>query len=139
MRTFSRRVRAETGLTPGAWLIQQRLTHARHLLETTDLPVDQVARSAGLGSAASLRQHLRATLGVAPLAYRRTFRASSTAPQPSARRHTAGGRSSNGVDSTTVVRVDTFAASRTWRNSSSSAAGDATRTRRMYDSSPATE
>jgi transcriptional regulator GlxA family with amidase domain len=75
VRTFSRRFRAETGLTPGAWLIQQRLAHARHLLETTDLPVDQVARRAGLGSAASLRQHLRTTLGVAPLTYRRTFNA----------------------------------------------------------------
>jgi transcriptional regulator GlxA family with amidase domain len=75
VRTFSRRFRAETGLTPGAWLIQQRVAHARHLLETTDLSVDQVARRAGLGSAASLRQHLRTTIGVAPLAYRRTFRA----------------------------------------------------------------
>jgi transcriptional regulator GlxA family with amidase domain len=76
VRTFSRRFRAETGLTPGVWLVQQRLGHARHLLETTDLPVDQVAQRAGLGSAASLRQHMRARLGVAPLTYRRTFRAS---------------------------------------------------------------
>lgn len=76
VRTFSRRFRAETGLPPGSWLTQQRLQHARHLLETTDLPVDGVAEAAGLGTAASLRQHLRATIGVSPLAYRRTFRAS---------------------------------------------------------------
>lgn len=74
VRTFSRRFRAETGLSPGAWLIRERLRHARHLLETTDLPVDRVADAAGLGSAASLRQHMRAELGVAPMAYRRTFR-----------------------------------------------------------------
>ncbi|SFB51016.1 transcriptional regulator, AraC family with amidase-like domain [Amycolatopsis marina] len=73
LRTFSRRFRAETGLTPRAWLIQQRVQHARHLLETTDLTVDRVAAEAGLGTAASLRQHLNSAIGVSPLAYRRTF------------------------------------------------------------------
>jgi transcriptional regulator GlxA family with amidase domain len=76
VRTFSRRFRAETGMSPGNWLTRQRLEHARHLLETTDLPVDVVAERAGLGTGASLRQHMRAALGVSPLAYRKTFRAS---------------------------------------------------------------
>lgn len=76
VRTFSRRFRAETGQPPGVWLTQQRVQHARHLLETTDLSVDAVAAAAGLGTAASLRQHLRASIGVSPLTYRRTFRAS---------------------------------------------------------------
>jgi transcriptional regulator GlxA family with amidase domain len=74
VRTFSRRFRAETGLSPGQWLLRQRLEHARHLLETTDLPVDRVAAEAGLGTAASLRQHLKTTLGVSPLSYRKTFK-----------------------------------------------------------------
>ncbi len=75
VRTFSRRFRAETGMSPGTWLTQQRIEHARHLLETTDLAVDTVAARAGLGTGASLRQHMRASIGVSPLAYRKTFRA----------------------------------------------------------------
>ena len=73
VRTFSRRFLAETGLTPGQWLTAQRLALARHLLESSDLPVDQVAERAGFGSASSLRQHLGTAVGVSPAAYRRTF------------------------------------------------------------------
>lgn len=81
VRTFSRRFRQEVGMSPGDWLIQQRIEHARHLLEASDLPVDQIARRAGFGTAASLRQHLQAAIGVSPLVYRRTFRAAPL-PQP---------------------------------------------------------
>jgi transcriptional regulator GlxA family with amidase domain len=75
VRTFSRRFRAETGQSPGTWLTQQRVRHAMHLLESTDLSVDVVAARSGLGTGASLRQHMRAAHGVSPLAYRKTFRA----------------------------------------------------------------
>jgi transcriptional regulator GlxA family with amidase domain len=74
VRTFTRRFRDETGASPQKWLLQQRVAHARLLLESTDLSVDLVARRSGLGSATALRQHLRATIGVPPSAYRRTFR-----------------------------------------------------------------
>ncbi|WP_116212321.1 GlxA family transcriptional regulator [Streptomyces olivoreticuli] len=75
VRTFTRRFREEVGISPGQWLTQQRVERARHLLEDSDLSVDQVARDAGFGTAASMRQHLQAALGVSPTAYRRTFRA----------------------------------------------------------------
>ncbi|GAB4080032.1 helix-turn-helix domain-containing protein [Modestobacter muralis] len=74
VRTFTRRFRQETGLSPQRWLTQQRVELARRLLETTDSPVERVAADAGFGTTASLRQHLHAAIGVAPLAYRRTFR-----------------------------------------------------------------
>jgi transcriptional regulator GlxA family with amidase domain len=74
VRTFTRRFREETGESPGQWVQRRRIEHARSLLETTDLPVEQVAAQAGLGSAQSLRAHLSAALGVTPTAYRRTFR-----------------------------------------------------------------
>ncbi len=73
-RTFARRFSAETGTTPGKWLLAQRLHRARELLEATDLSVDTVANRAGFGSAALLRHHFGAHVGVAPGEYRRTFR-----------------------------------------------------------------
>src|SRR5262249_20196915 len=73
VRTFTRRFREEVGTTAGTWLIQQRLEHARRLLENSDLPIDVLADRAGFGSTASLRKHLRAHAGVSPARYRRTF------------------------------------------------------------------
>ncbi|MFG2619314.1 GlxA family transcriptional regulator [Streptomyces sp. NPDC048507] len=74
LRTFTRRFRDEVGMTPVQWLTVQRLELARDLLESSDLPVDLVAHRAGFGSGNSLRQHMRASLGTSPIAYRRTFR-----------------------------------------------------------------
>ncbi|MDT0310315.1 helix-turn-helix domain-containing protein [Streptomyces sp. DSM 44917] len=74
VRTFTRRFREETGMSPQRWLTRQRIERARHLLETADLPIDRIADHTGFGTAASLRQHFQSTLGVSPSAYRRTFR-----------------------------------------------------------------
>ncbi|MCM2579084.1 GlxA family transcriptional regulator [Streptomyces meridianus] len=74
VRTFSRRFREEVGLTPVQWLIQRRVDLACRLLEETDDSVDRVAARAGFGTAASLRGHLQAAIGVSPGAYRATFR-----------------------------------------------------------------
>ncbi|MFD1828614.1 GlxA family transcriptional regulator [Streptomyces desertarenae] len=74
VRTFTRRFREEVGTSPQRWLVRQRVERARHLLESSDLPVDRVAREAGFGTAASLRQHFHSALGVSPGTYRRTFR-----------------------------------------------------------------
>ncbi|MBB5154109.1 transcriptional regulator GlxA family with amidase domain [Saccharopolyspora phatthalungensis] len=79
VRTFTRRFRDETGISPVQWLTQQRIERARQLLEETDLPVDRIAADAGFGTAASLRQHLQVALGVSPSAYRGTFRGSEAA------------------------------------------------------------
>ncbi|MFF0964351.1 GlxA family transcriptional regulator [Streptomyces sp. NPDC003703] len=84
VRTFTRRFREETGVSPGQWLTRQRVERARHLLESTDLSVDQVAQESGFGTAQSMRQHLQAALGVTPTAYRRTFRTAAGATAASA-------------------------------------------------------
>lgn len=73
VRTLTRRFHAETGLSPLQWLLHQRLERARELLETTTLPVEQVARASGLGTADSLRQHLQRRVGLTPSDYRSSF------------------------------------------------------------------
>ncbi len=72
-RTFCRRFREETGQSPGGWVRSRRVELARQLLETHDLPVDEVARRAGLGSGGNLRHHLRRGLGMSPSSYRKVF------------------------------------------------------------------
>jgi transcriptional regulator GlxA family with amidase domain len=82
VRTFERQFRAETGLPPARWLHQQRLLLARRLLESTDEPVERVARHAGFGSPVSLRTHFRREFDTSPLVYRRTFRRVTPPDEP---------------------------------------------------------
>lgn len=78
VRTLTRRFRAETGLSPLQWLLQRRVHRARELLETTALPMDQVAGKSGLGSADSLRKHMIGQIGLTPTAYRASFNRART-------------------------------------------------------------
>jgi transcriptional regulator GlxA family with amidase domain len=78
-RSFARHFRAATGTTPHAWLLAQRLQRAQHLLESSDLSVDEVAQRCGFGAATTLRGHFARRFGTSPQAYRRTFRAAPVA------------------------------------------------------------
>lgn len=73
-RQLARRMQAETGVGPLAWLHEQRVTRAQELLERTDASVEQVAAASGMGTAATLRRHFHHTVGVPPTVYRETFR-----------------------------------------------------------------
>jgi transcriptional regulator GlxA family with amidase domain len=77
-RTFARRFLAEVGTTPLRWLTEQRLLEARRLLEATELPIEEVARRCGLGTAANLRLHLARDASITPTGYRRAFRGDPT-------------------------------------------------------------
>jgi transcriptional regulator GlxA family with amidase domain len=72
-RHFARLFAAETGATPHRWLSSQRLLHARRLLETTRLSIDEVATLSGFNTAAALREHFRRELHTSPTAYRHSF------------------------------------------------------------------
>jgi transcriptional regulator GlxA family with amidase domain len=73
-RSFARHFRAETGTTPLRWLHEQRLLHARRLLEESDLAVEEVALRSGFGTATTLREHFGRAVRTTPTAYRRAFR-----------------------------------------------------------------
>jgi AraC family transcriptional activator FtrA len=82
-RTFMRRFRAITGVSPADWITRARVDRARELLESTTLPIDHIAERCGLGTSTTLRHHFRKKVGVSPGAYRRRF----SQPLESARRH----------------------------------------------------
>jgi transcriptional regulator GlxA family with amidase domain len=79
VRTLTRRFHAESGVSPLQWLLHQRVERAKELLETTRLPMDQVAAACGLGTADSLRAHLVRRTGLTPSAYRAQFSRHGTA------------------------------------------------------------
>lgn len=72
-RTFLRRFDAATKTTPHRWLTQRRLDRAQHMLESTDLSVDEIATACGYSSAAALRHQFSRLRGTSPRDYRRTF------------------------------------------------------------------
>ncbi|MHC9045382.1 GlxA family transcriptional regulator [Microbacterium saperdae] len=72
--SFTRAFRARTGTTVAKWVLGQRLSAARELLETTALPIDDVASTAGFGGAALFRQHFVTAFGATPSQYRAAFR-----------------------------------------------------------------
>jgi transcriptional regulator GlxA family with amidase domain len=72
------------------WVRRQRLDEARRLLESTDLPIDQVAANCGFGSTVTMRQCFAAAFHTTPSEYRRRFDArAASAPRPGPFGHTA--------------------------------------------------
>ncbi|SDD80464.1 GlxA family transcriptional regulator [Actinokineospora iranica] len=86
-RTFFRRLRASTGLTPLKWLLNQRISRAQSLLETTALPIERISAASGLGTAANLRRHFTTHVGVTPTDYRHSLGGGKRGPA-----RTAGAR-----------------------------------------------
>ena len=72
-RTLTRRFRAETGLSPTRWLLEQRVQRARDLLDATDLPIAAVAPRCGFGSPLALREQYARRTGTTPGRYREVF------------------------------------------------------------------
>ncbi|MDH2426129.1 helix-turn-helix domain-containing protein [Sphaerisporangium sp. TRM90804] len=72
-RTLHRTFRDRFGMSPQAWLTQQRLRAACALLENGQITVEEVARRTGLGTATNLRTHFHRAFATTPTAYRRAF------------------------------------------------------------------
>jgi transcriptional regulator GlxA family with amidase domain len=73
-RSFARRFKETTAMTPLQWLLAERVRLAQELLETTDDTLDRIASTCGFGSAQRLRTHFVRFNTVTPHQFRRTFR-----------------------------------------------------------------
>jgi transcriptional regulator GlxA family with amidase domain len=71
-RTFARRLAATCGVSPIQFVQRIRIDRARHLLETTRLPVDEIARQVGYAEPSTLRRLMRRDTKHAPGHFRRS-------------------------------------------------------------------
>ncbi len=72
-RSFLRRYRQVTGMTPARAVERLRVEAAREALGGTGLPVKRIARDCGFGSGETMRRSFIRVLAVPPQAYRERF------------------------------------------------------------------
>ena len=72
-RTYLRHFARTTGTTPIRWLIDRRVQASLPLLETTTVPIEEVATTVGFETAVTFRHHFTAAMRTSPSAYRRAF------------------------------------------------------------------
>jgi transcriptional regulator GlxA family with amidase domain len=72
-RNFARVFAREVGLTPAVYVEALRIERARMLLESTELPVEEVAARCGYGTVETLRRGFARRLHVSPTEYRSRF------------------------------------------------------------------
>jgi transcriptional regulator GlxA family with amidase domain len=78
-RHFTRLFKRELGVTPARYVESVRFETARSMLETSDAPLDLIAKRSGLATAESLRRCFARELGITPHAYRQRFRTTGVA------------------------------------------------------------
>lgn len=69
-RTFSRRFKLATGMTPLAWLRHIRMERARELLRATNLPIDEITENVGFSDASYFSRIFQQDTGLSPQKYR---------------------------------------------------------------------
>jgi len=72
-RSFLRRFKRATGQTPVEYVQRLRVEEAKQLLETTNLPVDEISAEIGYSEPSSFRSAFRKNVGQAATAYRRRW------------------------------------------------------------------
>ena len=78
-RTFLRRFKTATGMTPTEYCQHIRVGKARELLEFTRRPVDQIAWSVGYEDTGAFRRLFHRLIGLSPGEYRQRFSTPSSA------------------------------------------------------------
>ena len=79
---FCRIFRSATGTSPHQYLIERRIGAARRLLETTDVPLAEIARRVGFRTQAHFTKVFRVGVGATPAVYRRKSRINPGLPTP---------------------------------------------------------
>ena len=72
-RTLNRRFKSATGETPLEFLQKARIGHAKRLLETTNISLDDVVHRVGYEDTSSFRRLFKRTTSISPLEYRQRF------------------------------------------------------------------
>ena len=70
---FARCFKATTGLSPYAYVVQRRLSRARHLLQRRDMTIADIAAACGFGSQAHFATAFKRNSGLTPRAFRDTL------------------------------------------------------------------
>ena len=72
-RSFQRRFKLATGMTPLEYVQTLRIEEAKHLLETTASPIEAIAEEVGYDDAAFFSRLFRRAVSLSPAQYRRRF------------------------------------------------------------------
>jgi transcriptional regulator GlxA family with amidase domain len=78
-RSFQRRFKLATGMTPLEYVHALRIEEAKHLLETTAMPIDAIANEVGYEDAAFFSRLFRRNVQLTPPQYRQRFSGLRTA------------------------------------------------------------
>ncbi|GAC19838.1 helix-turn-helix domain-containing protein [Paraglaciecola arctica] len=73
-RSFDRHFKSALGVSPKAWINQQRINLAKQLLEVEDLSIEQLANKVGYDNGITLRFNFNKYVGVAPSQYQSQFK-----------------------------------------------------------------
>lgn len=77
-RTFKRRFHASTGYTPIDYVQSLRVEEAKHMLETTAEPIEDISGQVGYEDGGSFRRLFKRTVGTSPQRYRQRYQIPST-------------------------------------------------------------
>ncbi len=73
-RSFKRRFKLATGLSPMEYVHTLRLEETKQLLETTDLPIEAVANEVGYEDASFFSRLFKRKVALTPAQYRKRFK-----------------------------------------------------------------
>ena len=63
---FARAFKQTVGVAPHGYVLQRRIEHAQQMLRNTDLPMSEIALSAGFSDQSHLARHFRRLIGMSP-------------------------------------------------------------------------